>query len=93
MKIGLHSVIFRHQDHVSAQVNDELVVLSIEQGKYFGFDDIAQAIWDRLEVAISVEELCLDLAKSYNAPLPTIQTDVLKLLNTLSDEGIILQKQ
>lgn len=91
MGIELHSTVYRHHDHVSAQVDDELVVLSIEQGKYFGFDDIGQTIWERLETAISVKQLCLDLARIYDAPLSTIQTDVLGLLNTLNDEGVIVQ--
>ena len=89
MDITLQSSVFREADQLSALVDGELVILDIQLGKYFGLDDIAQAIWDRLSSPVTVGQLCLDLEQRYDAPLATIQHDVLVMLNDLHQHGIV----
>jgi len=90
MGIELESVVSRVQGHISAEVDGELVVLSVEQGKYFGFDDIAQVIWERLKEPVRVASLCLELGSEFDAAPLTIETDVLRLLNRLHSEEMIV---
>lgn len=90
MNIELESIVRRLEDHISAEVNDELVVLSVEHGKYFGFDDIAQTIWERIQTPISVNMLCKDLAEQFDGDSEIIRKDVLDFLNKLYAEGIIV---
>ncbi len=90
MSIELKSIVRRVEDHISAEVDNELVVLSVEQGKYFGFDDIAQSIWAQLKEPMSVDSLCKDLASQFEGSPATIEADVIGLLNELCSVGLIV---
>lgn len=83
------SKIFWSQDPLSAQVGEEMVLMSIEKGNYYGLDSIATDIWCRLEQPIVVGDLCTQLADEYDADMETIEKDVLALLSQFAQEGFI----
>lgn len=82
-------VIGRAEGQVSAEVDGEIVLLSVAQGKYYGLDEIGSDIWRRLEDRVRVGELCGSLASDYDAPLETIRQDVFGLLEALHREDLI----
>ena len=92
MTVAMTSVVHRDNGHISAEIDNELVVLNVERGKYVGFDDIAQVIWARLQDPVTVEALCRDLCARFDGPPATIQADVLALLDRLLSEGMIVVK-
>jgi len=77
-------------DLISAPVDDEVVVLSVERGKYYGLDEIGSDIWRRLDSPVNVDALCQDLAAKYAADHQTIERDVLALLQDLLAEGLVM---
>lgn len=81
--------VVRNEACLSAKVENEIVLMSIESGCYGGLDDIGGDIWQRLEEPITVTELCNDLAVEYNADRTTIETDVLAFLNALWQKQMI----
>lgn len=83
------TTISKSKDSLSAQVEDELVLMSIEKGNYYGLDPIATDIWNRLEQPIIIGELCAHLADEYDADLETIARDVVALLEQFYREGFI----
>lgn len=87
--LTLDSVVQRSTDQVSAPVNGEVTVMSIEQGKYYGLDDIAGDIWQQIEKPVSVRALCAALAEIYDAHLSIINRDVLTFLQKLINEGLV----
>lgn len=88
-ELSRSSKISRSQDPLSAQVGDEMVLMSIEKGNYYGLDTIATEIWHRVEHPIVVEDLCAQLADEYDAGMETIEKDVLALLAQFAQEGFI----
>jgi len=74
---------------ISAPVDVEIVILSVERGTYYGLDQIGTEIWQRLESPVRVDVLCEDLAAKYAADRQTIERDVLALLESLLAEGLI----
>ena len=77
---------------LSADLGGELVLMSLESGKYYGLDEIGSEIWRRLETPARVSSLCGDLAAAYDAPADLIERDVLALLHRLLDEDLIQVK-
>ena len=67
-----------------------MVVLSVEHGKYFGFDDIAQIIWEQIKNPVSVDSLCKNLATQFDGDEEVIKADVLDFLNRLYADGMIV---
>lgn len=87
--LSLNSTICRSKELLSTQIDDEMVLMSIERGNYYGLDAIATDIWQRLEQPLAVVDLCAALAKEYDADTETINRDVLALLEQFVAEGFI----
>lgn len=87
--LTLSSKIRRSDDSLSAEVDDALVLMSIDRGNYYSLDVIGADIWRQLEHWITVSELCAILGKEYDADPETIGRDVLALLYALAKECLI----
>lgn len=87
--LSLSSKIRRSENSLSAEVDDALVLMSIEKGNYYSLDAIGADIWRRLERRIAVSELCEILGEEYDADPETIRRDVLALLDALAKECLI----
>jgi hypothetical protein len=64
-------------------------MLDVEQGRYFGLDDISSDIWSRLAAPLQVRELCDQLVAVYDTDAATCERDVIALLVQLRDSGLI----
>ena len=87
--LSLMSLVKSANDLISAPVNSEVVILSIERGTYYGLDEIGTEIWQRLESPMRIDMLCEELAAKYAADRQTIERDVLALLESLFAEGLV----
>ena len=82
-------VISRSPSVLAAEVDGEIVMMSIEQGRYFGLDDIASDIWKRIETPCSFGELIDRLAADYDADRDTIAADVRALLARMAEHDAV----
>src|SRR5882724_958114 len=83
------TVISRSPSVLTAEVDGEVVMMSIEQGRYFGLDDIGSDIWKRLDTACSFAELIDRLASDYDADRATIAADVRDLLSRMAEQDVV----
>jgi len=83
------SVVQRRPDALSADVGGELVLMSVDHGRYYGLDDIGSDIWEQTEQAISVRQLCDWLSAKYEGDPAVIERDVLHLLAELAAQDLI----
>jgi hypothetical protein len=56
----------RSNSSISGRLDNELVMMDIEAGKYFSLNPVATRIWELLENPRSLDELCLLLQKEYD---------------------------
>jgi hypothetical protein len=56
--LGLDNWVVRSPEPIAAEVGDGLVMLSVQEGKYFSLNPSAAAIWRRLETPMRISELC-----------------------------------
>lgn len=83
------TVISRSPAVLAAEVDGEIVMMSIEQGRYFGLDDIGSDIWKRIEQPCSFATLVDALAADYEADRGTIAADVTVLLTRMVEEDVV----
>lgn len=76
-------------NHFRADHEGSAIIMSINSGKFFSFDEIAFEIWDAIENPVRVDTLVADLAAKHNAPTDVVMPDVLMFLNKLSDNELI----
>lgn len=88
-QISPETHIRRRPPVLSTEVEGEAVMMDMEQGLYFGLDEIGTDIWRRLEEPVTVGELVADLSQSYAADSDIIERDVSALLVRMAEHGLI----
>ena len=83
------TIVSRSPSVLTAKMDGEIVMMSIEQGCYFGLDHIASDIWKRIEPPCSFAALIDGLAADYEADRTTIVTDVQSLLCHMVERDIV----
>lgn len=79
----------RSADVLAAEVDGEMVMMDVERGVYVGLDAIGTDIWKRLEAPAMAAELASILSEEYDADPATIERDVLALLSSLTEQGLV----
>ena len=87
--LSVSSLVRWSDDQLAATVDQEIVILSVERGSYYGLDDIGSEIWQQLANPVRVDALCATLAAKYDADRSIIERDVLGLLEKLVAEGLV----
>jgi hypothetical protein len=83
------AVLRRTDDRVSAPLNEWLVMMDIDAGKYYMLDDIASFVWARLEAPVSVADLVAELCSRYEVTPSRCEADVLPFLERLYEKGLV----
>lgn len=74
---------------LSTEVGGELVLMSIEAGKYYGLDKIASDVWKRIGSGAKVQALYDELVASYQGQAETIERDLLQLLTQMQQHELL----
>ena len=83
----------RNNETISGRLDDELVMMDIDKGKYFSLNPVAKRIWDLLENKMTVEELCLNLIDEYEVEEAECHTEVQEHIEEMTKMGLILVAQ
>jgi hypothetical protein len=83
------TIISRSSSVLTAEVNDGVVMMSIEHGHYLGLDDIGSDIWKRLDSPCAFADLVERLAADYDADRATIAADVRALLERMAAQDVV----
>jgi Coenzyme PQQ synthesis protein D (PqqD) len=87
--ISLRSLIVASQDNVSCALGDEVAILQIRSGIYFGLDPVGARLWNLLREPHTVEQLREELLSEYDVEPERCEEDLLALLETLHAQGLI----
>jgi hypothetical protein len=82
----------RNNKSISGRLHDELVMMNIEQGKYFSLNPVATRIWDLLENPLSLEELVQPLLDEYDVDESQCREDVQNYLEEMKKLGLIFSE-
>ena len=79
----------RNKKTISGRLHDEIIMMDMEQGKYFSLNSTATAIWELLDKPLSAEELCDRLAEEYEVEKEKCIEDVNAILTEMKNLGLI----
>lgn len=88
-RIELSSVVERHPGLISAEMDGEVVMMSIEHSAYFGLNEVATAVWAELEQPSPVSEICDRLLAKFEVERTECEADVLELLNEMQERDMV----
>ena len=79
----------RNSRTISGRLHDELVMMDLEQGKYFSLNPVATRIWDLLEKEKTLDELCALLTEEYDVESNQCMDEVRELLEEMEKLGLV----
>ena len=76
--------------HVIARTaGDDVVILDLQSGSYFGLDPVGARIWQLLEQGKSLDEACDALVAEFEVTRDTVERDALALAAELITRKLI----
>jgi hypothetical protein len=79
----------RQQRILSASVDDQIVMMSVERGQYYNLNAVGARIWNLLETPRTLAQIVAALAEIYEAPEETIHAEADAFLGRLEREGLL----
>jgi len=68
--------VLRHGQWLSAMLGEKCVLMSVETGNYLTLSRVGARIWELIEPAIEVEDLCARLIGEFDVPSEVCQVEV-----------------
>jgi len=88
-EITTETIISQIEEIVASDIDGETVMMSIQNGEYYGLDDIGSRIWELIEKPVKVSDLIDILLERFDVDRETCERDVLKFLNELNEDKIL----
>lgn len=89
MKLSKSSVIQVSKEYVHCDVEDEVAILGLNDGIYYGLNPVGAFIWNIIQNPKSVTEIQKAILQEYEVGEEECKIDLINLLNELLDIGLI----
>jgi hypothetical protein len=83
------TVITRSEGLVEAEIDGELVMMSIDKGDYYGLDSIACRVWQLLEQPQPVSKITSQLLGEYDVAAEQCEADIGAFIREMAEHGIV----
>ena len=90
MAISINSVILKNPTIISSKMDDEVVMMNIEKGNYYGLNPVAAEIWEMLTAPMTVQAICDWLMEEFDVEQDQCYNEVLVYIGKLENEGLII---
>lgn len=90
--LSLNSIIQREAEIVTAQADQDLMMVSVATGHYYALSDVGRKIWDAIERPTRISDLITDLTANYDIDLTSCEEQTLSFLGSLLEEGLLQVK-
>ena len=86
------NIIYRNDEILINEVDGETVMMSIENGTYYGMNPTGNFVWNILNQERSIEEIVNKIIETFSLTEDQCNSDVLPFIQSMIDEKIILVK-
>lgn len=83
-------MVARNDGLIEAEIDQEVVALSIEHGTCYGLNRVGSRIWHLLATPSRISDICEQLLAEYKVERNVCERQVIDLLEELRAEGLIL---
>ena len=77
------------RDQVVSDLVDEVVILNLKSGAYYGLNEVGSRVWDLVQEPKSVNHIQDIILEEYEVEPDRLEQDLLTLLQELEVEGLI----
>ncbi|MEB3210527.1 MAG: PqqD family peptide modification chaperone [Leptolyngbyaceae bacterium] len=83
------SVLVAATEQLSSSVSEEIVILNLKSGAYYGLNATGSRIWDLIQEPKSVRDIRDILLKEYDVDADVCESALYSLLKELSISGLV----
>jgi hypothetical protein len=87
--ISLDSVVVASKDQVSAKVDDDVAIVNVTAGVYYGLDPVGARIWELIATPRRVRAVRDALLVEYEVDARRCEEDLLSLLRAMAEAGLV----
>jgi hypothetical protein len=85
-----NSVFIRNPDLLGADMDGDMVMLSINRGNYYGVNNVGARIWTLLENQISIEEVSHLICSEYAVEHERCQSDLMIFFQEMLENDLVI---
>ncbi|HEX3010407.1 MAG TPA: lasso peptide biosynthesis PqqD family chaperone [Syntrophomonadaceae bacterium] len=90
--INTDTVISKTEGVVLAELDGKVVMMSIENGQYYGLDEVGSIIWEMMSEPVQVKNVINRLMQEYEVTREECEKDVMAFLEKLHEKKLIILK-
>lgn len=87
--INLDTVVQRRHGQISADLEEEVALMSIDRGNYYLLNSVGARIWQDLERPRRIGDLCDKMLLEYEVAREQLESDVVQLLCELVRHALV----
>jgi hypothetical protein len=72
----------------AARAGSDLVLLHLERGTYYTLNETGAFVWERLDGAATLDEICASIVERFEVDAESAWTDLTALVDELTAEGL-----
>jgi trimethylamine:corrinoid methyltransferase-like protein len=79
----------QNSEIVFSQMDDEIVMMDLEKGEYYGISPVGSRIWELVETPRTMPDICTTLCKEYDVSHEKCTKEVLDFIIEMTEKNII----
>ena len=87
--MSLEATIQLDPELLYSKIGEEIVLLTIESGKYFKVDAVGSRIWEIIKEPTTIQALLNQLTEEYEVPFDQCQKDIMPFIEQLQADKLI----
>lgn len=84
---------FRKNKIISGTLDDELIMMDIDKGKYFALNPVAKRIWELLSEPLTINDICSVLINEYEISKEKCIEEVEKYITELVKLNLVTSRK
>jgi hypothetical protein len=87
--VTMQTMVNRHPRTLSSELQGDVVLLQLDQARYFGLEGVGSRVWQLLAIPRSVQQIVEFICGEYQVSPEKCQVDLLRLLAELYQAELI----
>jgi hypothetical protein len=89
-ELSPETIVRRNPKLIANQMDGEIVMMSIDNGEYYGLDEIGSRIWELLETPVRISDLIASLTEEFEVEKDECYNDTLEFLGDLKEKQLLI---
>jgi len=87
--IASSTPLIRNDEMIAVEVDRSVVMMSVEQGMYYGLEGVGPRVWSLLAAPRSMDELCSTLLEEYDVSPEDCRVEVQRFVSEMVEAGLV----